>query len=232
MTRKLGPVFHVAFEGSGDAGAIKPKAVGTVRFRRALSARPSNSRRGGCFVYPHRKDFELDGEFAVEFWFREETLDQQQILASCGEYARNGWFVQIFGGRIRFSLGGARTRCGAHLGRQVASPCLHLRRADDAQFLDGKVAGAREASTVDFTPWTGPLYVAQYHSLTDDFQFRGLLDELKMLSHCPHGGGNRQGIPGGKAAVECRHSVAAIKTSGWRRPGRQRSSAGGTRDDG
>ena len=51
--------------------------------------------------------------------------------------------------------------------------------------LDGKERGARKASNVDFTPWTGPLYVAQYHQLGDEFQFRGLLDDLKIYRIAP-----------------------------------------------
>ena len=186
LARKRGPVFHVAFEGSGDAGPIKPKAVGAVRFAPGIVGKALDSRRGGCFVYPHQKDFELDGEFAIELWFHVETLDREPILASCGEYNKSGWFVQIFGGQIRFSLGGAHV---LDAGPIAVDKWHHLACTYDGRtmcvYMDGKEIGFREASTVDFTPWRGPMYVAQYHSLGDDFQFRGLMDELKLYRIAP-----------------------------------------------
>ena len=145
-----------------------------------------DSRRGGCFVYPHQKDFELDGEFAIELWFHTETLDREPVLASCGEYAKNGWFVQIFSGQIRFSLGGANV---LDAGPISVDKWHHLACTYDGRtmrvYLDAREVGVREASNVDFTPWKGPLYVAQYHYLGDDFQFRGLLDELKLYRIAP-----------------------------------------------
>jgi hypothetical protein len=186
LARKRGPVFHAAFEGSGDAGPIKPQAVGSVRFAPGIVGKALDSSRGGYFVYPHQKDFELDGEFAVELWFRAEKFDQMPVLASCGEFAKHGWFVQIIGGQIRFSLGGTNL---LDAGPVSAGPWHHLACTYDARtmrvYLDGKERGAREASNVDFTPWTGPLYVAQYHYLSDEFQFRGLLDELKLYRVAP-----------------------------------------------
>ena len=163
LTRKRGPVFHVAFEGNGDAGPIKPKAVGVVRFAPGIVGKALDSRRGGCFVYPHRKDFELDGEFAIELWFHAETLDREPVLASCGEYAKNGWFVQIFGGQIRFSLGGANVLDAGPISvGQVASPRLHLRRADDARLL-GRQGNRRPRGVqrgfhaLDRSPVRGPV---------------------------------------------------------------------------
>ena len=181
LARKRGPVFHVAFEGSGDAGAIKPKVVGVVRFAPGIVGKAMDSRHGGCLVYPHQRAFELDGEFAIELWFRAETLGPLPVLASCGEYAKQGWFVQIIGGPVRFSLGGANV---LDAGSVSVGQWHHLVCTYDGWtmrvYLDGKEAGARKAPNVDFTPWTGPLCIAQYPALTDDYQFRGLLDELKV----------------------------------------------------
>jgi hypothetical protein len=186
LARKRGPVFHAAFDGNGDAGPVKPQAVGSVRFAPGIVGKALDSSHGGYLVYPHQKDFELDGEFAVELWFRAETLDQWPVLASCGEFAKHGWFVQIIGGQIRFSLGGENLLDAAPVS---AGQWHHLACTYDTRtmrvYLDGEQRGARDVSDVDFTPWTGPLYVAQYHYLTDDFQFRGLLDELKLYRVAP-----------------------------------------------
>ena len=181
LARKRGPVFHAAFEGSGDAGSIKPQVVGAVHFAPGIVGKAMDSSRGGYLVYPHQQDFELDGEFGIELWFRAESLDPMPVLASCGEFAKHGWFVQIISGQIRFSLGGTNLLDAAPVS---AGRWHHLACTYDARtmrvYLDGKERGARVASNVDFTPWTGPMYVAQYHYLTDEFQFHGLLDELKL----------------------------------------------------
>jgi hypothetical protein len=186
LARQRGPVFHAAFEGSGDAGRIKPQAVGSVRFAPGIVGKALDSSHGGYFIYPHQKDFELDGEFAIELWFRAETLRDWPVLASCGEFAKHGWFVQIIGGQIRFSLGGENLLDAApvSVGQWHHLACTYDTRTMRV-YLDGKQRGVREVSNVDFTPWTGPLYVAQYHYLTDDFQFRGLLDELKLYRLVP-----------------------------------------------
>jgi hypothetical protein len=94
--------------------------------------------------------------------------------------------VQIIGGRIRFSLGGTDVLDAAPVstGAWHHLVCTYDTRTMRV-YLDGKEAGAREARNVDFTPWTGPMYVAQYHYLTDDFQFRGLIDELKLYRIAP-----------------------------------------------
>ncbi len=186
LARKRGPVFHAAFEGSGDAGSIKPQAVGAVRFAPGVVGKAMDSSRGGYLVYPHRQDFELDGEFGIELWFRADTLNPMPVLASCGEFAKHGWFVQIISGQIRFSLGGTNLLDAAPVS---VGQWHHLACTYDAQtmrvYLDGKERGARAASSVDFMPWTGPMYVAQYHYLTDEFQFHGLLDELKLYRVAP-----------------------------------------------
>jgi hypothetical protein len=184
--RPRGPVFHAAFEGSGDAGRIKPQAVGSVRFAPGIVGKAFDSSHVGYFVYPHQKDFELDGEFAIELWFRAETLKDWPVLASCGEFAKHGWFVQIIGGQIRFSLGGTSVLDAApvSVGQWHHLVCTYDTRTMRIYF-DGQERGVRQVSDVDFTPWTGPMYVAQYHYLTDDFQFHGLLDELKLYRIVP-----------------------------------------------
>ena len=185
LVRQRGPVFYAAFEGSGDAGPIKPKAVGSFRFAPGIAGKAFDSSRGGHFVYPHQKDFELDGEFAVELWFRAETLDHWPVLASCGEYAKNGWFVQIIGGQIRFSLGGTNLLDAApvSVGQWHHLACTYDGRT--MRIYLRPAAGRPRGVQRGFHPWTGPMYVAQYHYLTDDFQFHGLLDELKLYRIVP-----------------------------------------------
>jgi hypothetical protein len=184
--RQRGPVFHAAFEGTGDAGRIKAQPGGSVRYAPGVLGQALDSRHAGYFVYPHQKDFELDGQFAVECWFNAEQLGPMPVLASCGEYAKHGWFVQIIGGGIRFSLGGTDVLDAYPV---TAGKWHHLVCTYDTRvmrvYMDGKEVAARPAPNVDFTPWTGPMYVAHYHHLSPEFQFRGLLDELKLYRMVP-----------------------------------------------
>ena len=175
---KRGPVFYAAFEGNGDAGPIKPKAVGSVRFAPGISGKALDSSRGGYFVYPHQKDFELDGEFAVELRFR-ETLVHLPVFASCGEFAKHGWFVQIIGGQIRFSLGANVLDAGPSRsanGTTWSAPTTGGRCASIWTARKRRPRGVQGGfHALDRSPVRRPV-----SSLTDDFQFRGLLDELKL----------------------------------------------------
>jgi hypothetical protein len=186
LPRPTGPIFHAAMEGTGDAGASVPQRAGAARFSPGLIGQALDTTAGGHLVYPHQPEFALDGEFAVAFWFQARTLEGMPVLASCGEYQKHGWFVQVLAGRIRFSLGGDNLLDAGWVepGRWHHVVCSYdLQR--QRIYLDGQEVGSREALDVDFTPWPGPLFVAQYHFLQEPYQFRGLLDELKLYTTAP-----------------------------------------------
>ena len=61
---------------------------------------------GGYVTFPYDAAFDLSGELTVAFWMKLDTLTPMPVLASCGEWQKNGWFLQVIGNRFRFYLGG------------------------------------------------------------------------------------------------------------------------------
>jgi hypothetical protein len=177
--KPTGPDFTAALTpGSAPTPDLAPPAV--------LTSEGLDTRDGGYGTFANRPTFHLSGEFAVAFRFRAESTTDIPVLVSCGEFSKWGWFVQILGGRIRFSLGGSNVLDAGWIepARWYRVACTFDGRFMHV-YLDGAEVGSREASNVDFQPWTGPLYVGQYHFLEGMYQFRGVLADLRIYAFAP-----------------------------------------------
>ncbi|MBM3493717.1 MAG: LamG domain-containing protein [Armatimonadetes bacterium] len=108
------------------------------------------------------------------------------MLASCGEFKEQCWFVQIMCGRIRLSLGGDHT---LDTGWIEARRPYHVACAYDGAkmhvYVNDEEAGSRSTPVVDPKPWTGPLYMSQYHFLEPLYQFHGVLSDLRICAFAP-----------------------------------------------
>jgi hypothetical protein len=102
------------------------------------------------------------------------------VVLSCGRYEGGGWFLQKFGGKWRWHVGGLNCDGGEPLQKQW----VHL-----VATYDGRVArlyqnGAEVASlrgSVNDKPWTGPLHVGQYGAEPGPkFQLTGRITGLKI----------------------------------------------------
>ena len=63
-------------------------------------------RSGGYVTFPYDPAFDLSGELTLAFWMKLDTLSAMPVLVSCGEWQKNGWFLQVIGNRFRFYVGG------------------------------------------------------------------------------------------------------------------------------
>jgi hypothetical protein len=175
LERPSGPVFEARLTGQAPGGTLQPPAV--------LTDEGLQTQSGGWVAYANRPDFALEGEFSVSMRFKAASVDAIPVLASCGEFAKQGWFVQILAQGLRFSLGGENVM---DAGRIEAGRWYHVACTYDGArmrvFIDGKEAGSRPAPVIDFRPWPGPLYVGHYHLREEMYQFRGLLRDLRLYA--------------------------------------------------
>ncbi len=134
---------------------------------------------GGYIHYQNRPEFDLRHALSVECWVRIDEPSQMPVILACGEYQKNGWFVQRFGNGWRWHLGGAS--CDG--GKPVVGEWLHL-----AATFDGRTArlyqnGTRVAQT-DCQPNRGPsgrpLFVGQYTSAGPQYQVLGRIAGVKI----------------------------------------------------
>ncbi|MCX6359631.1 MAG: hypothetical protein NT029_07500 [Armatimonadetes bacterium] len=175
LERPTGPAFEARLIGEAPGGTLQPPA--------ALTDEGLQTRSGGWVAYANRPDFALEGEFSVSMRFKAASVDAIPVLASCGEFAKQGWFVQILAQGLRFSLGGDNVMDAGRIeaDRWYRVACTY----DGARmrvFIDGKEAGSRPAPVVDFRPWPGPLYVGNYHLREEMYQFKGLLRDLRLYA--------------------------------------------------
>jgi hypothetical protein len=183
------PVLAANFD--GDAKAAVAKGVraaagqGTVHapagFAQGIRGQALDVRNGGYVTFPYDPAFDLSGEMTLAFWMKLDTLSSMPVVASCGEWEKNGWFLQVIGNRFRFYLGGPNV---LDTGTPQPGCWTHVATVFDGRrmllYQDGKLAGSREVGQVDYRPWGRPLFVGHYHWLQEPYQVRGLIDEFKL----------------------------------------------------
>ncbi len=176
LARPTGPLFEARLTGGSEPG-------GTLQPPATLTEEGLQTRSGGWLTFAGRPDFKLEGEFSVSMRFKAASVDAIPVLASCGEFQKQGWFVQVLAQGLRFSLGGDNVMDAGRIdaGRWYHVACTY----DGARmrvFINGKEAGSRAAPVVDFRPWPGPLYVGSYHLREEMYQFRGMLRDLRLYA--------------------------------------------------
>jgi len=183
------PVFSARFDGdavASVASGIDPGVgKGTLHppsgFTEGVQDKALDIRSGGYVTYPYDPAFDLSRELSITCWVKPETLEGMPVIASCGEWGRNGWFLQIIGGGIRFYIGGGNV---LDAGRSQAGQWIHIAAVFDGRrmilYQDGRQVGSKKVLAVDYTPWGRPLFVGQYHFLQEPYQVHGLIDELKI----------------------------------------------------
>jgi len=183
------PVLLATFDGDANAtvAAGMPAAVGQGASHAPAGFAPGHRgqaldvRSDGYVTFPYDAAFDLSGELTVSFWMNLDTLGAMPVLASCGEWQKNGWFLQVIGNRFRFYLGGPNV---LDAGTPEAGRWMHVAAVYDGKrmllYQDGKLVGSRDVGSVDYTPWGRPLLVGQYHWLHEPYQVHGLIDEFKI----------------------------------------------------
>ncbi|MCC6441903.1 MAG: hypothetical protein IT210_00445 [Armatimonadetes bacterium] len=184
-----GPVFHARFDGSAAAElapGIDPAAgQGTLEspatYGEGAVGPALDTRNGGYAVFPYNPAFDIDGAFTITCRVKLDTLTPMPVIASCGEWTKNGWFLQIIGGSVRFYIGGNNV---LDAGRPQSGRWMRLAAVFDGQevalYLNGQEAGRKPVSGLDDTSWGRPLYIGHYHYLQEPYQTHGLIDEFKL----------------------------------------------------
>jgi hypothetical protein len=183
------PVLLANFDGDAKAtvaqGVRAEVGQGTVHapagFAQGYRGEALDVRSGGHVTFPYDPAFDLSGELTAAFWIKLDTLSAMPVLVSCGEWQKNGWFLQVIGNRFRFYVAGPNV---LDTGAPETGRWMHVAAVYDGQrillYQDGKLAGSREIGSVDYTPWGRPLFVGQYHWLQEPYQVHGLIDDFKL----------------------------------------------------
>jgi hypothetical protein len=183
------PVLLANFDGDAKAtvaqGVRAEVGQGAVHapagFAQGYRGEALDVRSGGHVTFPYDPAFDLSGELTAAFWIKLDTLSAMPVLVSCGEWQKNGWFLQVIGNRFRFYVAGPNV---LDTGAPETGRWMHVAAVYDGQrillYQDGKLAGSREIGSVDYTPWGRPLFVGQYHWLQEPYQVHGLIDDFKL----------------------------------------------------
>ncbi len=108
LPHRKAPVFIVSFLDAAQATLmddrpLKGKIHGKARFVDSVL----DLSKGGYITYPHQPQFDLQDRFTIELWVRFDDLGDMPVLASCGQYNKNGWFIQKFQNKFRWHVAGA-----------------------------------------------------------------------------------------------------------------------------
>ncbi len=136
--------------------------------------------KGGYLTYPHNDYFDLTQKLSIECRFRLDNVDQMPVIVSCGRWNDKGWFLQKFGDRWRWHVGGVN--CDG--GKAVASEWVHLVGVFDGRGAHLYENGRRVASVAcgpNTTPWLGELFVGQYSGgVGPHYQVKGKIAGVKV----------------------------------------------------
>ena len=183
------PVLLATFDGDAKAtvaqGVRAEVGQGTVHapagFAQGHRGQALDVRSGGYVTFPYDPAFDLSGELTLAFWMKLDTLSAMPVLVSCGEWQKNGWFLQVTWQPVSL-LRRRSQRAGRR--RAETGRWMHVAAVYDGQrmllYQDGKLAGSREISPVDYAPWGRPLFVGHYHWLQEPYQVHGLIDDFKL----------------------------------------------------
>lgn len=116
----------------------------------------------------------------VSFEFKADSVEGMPVLLSCGYWQADGWFAQIYGGKLVI-----RTTAGDAVGPVVEPGVWYAVEWDyngDTQTVvaNGKSL-AQPTRLYGPIPSKRPLRIGQYDSLEPQFSFRGTLRNVRIL---------------------------------------------------
>jgi len=134
---------------------------------------------GGYVTFGHQTEFDIRHALTIECWVRIDEPAKMPVVMACGEFNRSGWFLQNYGGRWRWHIGGVS--CDG--GKSVVGDWVHLVGTFDGRrawlYQNGRPV-ADVPCVPNRAPWTGPLCVGQYSRAAQDYQVKGLISGVKI----------------------------------------------------
>ncbi len=150
--------FTTHFGGAGlDGRAVNSRKHGAAR----LADGALDLRAGGHVTFAHRSEFDLRRAFSVELEVCFDEPGEMPVVVSCGRWNGEGWFLQYYGGRWRWHVGGVD--CDG--GRPPIGKWTRIIATFDgrrARVIQDGVEVASVRCPADRTPWSGPLVIGQY----------------------------------------------------------------------
>jgi hypothetical protein len=185
--RQKEPVLKIDFDKPlSEIGEV----VGNARQCQGVRGQALDTRQGGFLrIAKASAPAAFTGPFTIAFFARPEKWDpagEMPVLLCKGDFAGDGWLVQLFQGQVRVCIGQARCLDAATL---KPGQWTHVAITYDSQlltlFLDGKPAGSAEIE--------GPVAASQLPLRLGVYQepgpgdpqvspFRGCLDELAFFN--------------------------------------------------
>ena len=133
----------------------------------------------GHATFGHLPEFDLTRAISVECRVYIDKAAQMPVILSCGGFQQSGWFLQSYGGRWRWHLGGVSCDGGSPAtGRWIhLAATFNGRRA--CLYQDGKQVAAVDCSP-NRAAYPGPLTVGQYSVPAMSYQVTGQIADVKV----------------------------------------------------
>ncbi|MCX6377377.1 MAG: LamG domain-containing protein [Armatimonadetes bacterium] len=135
---------------------------------------------GGYLAFPHRPEFNTDQEITVSLWVKLVSLGNMPVVLSHGQFDVDGYFVQVFGGRIRFYLHGVGL---VDAGGIQPGKWYHIAGTYDgseiAVYLNGERVG-RAYANGSITPCGRTLYIGRYEHSGPEYETECLIAGVRI----------------------------------------------------
>lgn len=179
------PFFSASFEGNlisdptGEGTANIPPLFPNEGIGRSLYLSGDNWVR-----FPFREDFNPHFELSIELWMKVLSIDGMPVLVGQGIWRENGYFLQILGGQIRFSIAGVGDFDSGY--RPPLEQWVHICATYDGTkfrlYVNAVEVASRESQGV-IRPSTSPLYIGRYEIEDKVYNFNGYLDEVRLYPY-------------------------------------------------
>lgn len=177
------PVLDLRFE---KPPAELAEVIGEPKLTDGIRGKALDLRSGGLLKLPSdRANADFDGPFTIAFFVRPEPWDRDRempVLLGKGEWQADGWFVQLYRGKLRVSLGEDRVLDAGTLAPGRWTHVAVVFNGEDARlYLDADEVGFLEGVAPP-GPSTRPLLIGGYREpgQPEEFPFRGCLDEILL----------------------------------------------------
>ena len=157
---------------------------------------------GGYLAFPHRPELNTDQEITVSLWVKLVSLGNMPVVLSHGQFDVDGYFVQVFGGRIRFYLHGVGL---VDAGGIQPGKWYHIAGTYDgseiAVYLNGERVG-RAYANGQITPCGRTLYVGRYEHAGPEYETESLITGVRIYP---------TGLPGDEVRKEYLRLAAPLR---------------------
>ncbi len=135
----------------------------------------------GSWVGYRLKKFYPSVGLTIELWMRAESLEGMPILVSQGIWRQEGYFLQILGGQIRFSIAGVGD-LDSNFRPQIGRWYYLVATYDGRRmrlFVNGQVVAEQEGRG-PLRPSQGLVFIGRYQLEDPVYLFHGYIDEVRL----------------------------------------------------